>query len=148
MFVNVRAGFSFVELILVILILGILAAIGAPKFFDVSVSATENGQRHSIEVIRDAIEYFKADHGVLPGKAKNSDTFKAELSPYLRTEFPTNLFDDNGNKAEVVKFRDKGDPLVDHVGGDEGWLYDNVSGEFIANTNAVSSDGVTRYSQF
>lgn len=47
-----------------------------------------------------------------------------------------------------MKIRDKGDPLVDHVGGDEGWLYDNTTGEFITNTDTVSSDGVTLYSEF
>lgn len=145
---KIRTGATLIELILVVLILGIIAAVAAPRVLNVSRSAAENGQRQSLEVMRGAIECFQAENDHLPGQAKNSDAFKAELSPHLRSEFPTNLFDDNGKKADVVKFRDKGEPLVDHVGGDEGWLYDTSTGEIIANTSDVSSDGVTPYSQF
>lgn len=143
-----RHAFTLVELVVVILILGILAGVAAPKLLDTSDVATENAQRQTLAVIRDAISRFAANTGSLPGQTKNSDDFKSELAPYVRGGFPTNQFDDNGNKADVVKFRESGDPLVDHVGGDEGWLYDKTTGEFIANSNGVSSDGVTLYSEF
>ncbi|WP_261342766.1 hypothetical protein [Posidoniimonas polymericola] len=34
------------------------------------------------------------------------------------------------------------------VGGATGWCYDNQTGEFIANSNGMSSDGVRRYSEW
>lgn len=144
-----RRGFTLVEIVVVVLILGILGAVAAPKMVAVNSKAEENALRQSLAVIRDAIQYYAAEHdGVLPGKAKDDSTFKAELTPYLRKVFPKNPFDDNGNKADIVKFRHQGDPLVDHVGADPGWLYDNTTGEFIANTDTLSSDGVKKYSEF
>ena len=38
-----RNGFTLIELVVVILILGILAGVGAPKLFSTSGLATENG---------------------------------------------------------------------------------------------------------
>ena len=51
-----KAGFTLVELVVVILILGILAGVAAPKMFQTSATATDNGLRQSLAVIRDAIE--------------------------------------------------------------------------------------------
>lgn len=143
-----RSAFTLIEIVVVIMILGIIAAIAVPRYFDTSTQATENGLRQSLAVIRDAIELYGAQHGELPGQSKGSDDFQAELASYLRGDFPENPFGAKEDKASRIKIRDNGTALFDHIGGDEGWLYDNLSGEFISNSSELSSDGVTTYGEF
>lgn len=141
-----RGAFTLVELVVVILILGILSGIAAPRFLETSALATENSHRQTLSAVRNAIELYGAVNGELPGQTKSSDDLKAELAPFLRGDFPENPFGADEDKASEIKISAKGNPLS--AGGNDGWLYDNVSGEFISNSAELSSDGVTTYAEF
>ncbi len=168
-----RRAFTLVELVVVVLILGILAAIAAPKVFRGSDDAAETALRQNLSVIRDAIELYALEHdGRYPGStsdgtnpAGSEQAFLNQLlmyssadgtvsqvrdaahpyGPYLRKNFPSIPVGPNrGTNSVAVK--GDGQPLVP----DEttAWMYDYITGEFIANTNDLSSDGVTTYDQF
>ena len=136
-----RAGFTLVELVVVVMVIGILAAVAVPKLVRVAGTATENGLLQNLAVVRDAIELHSAQNGgKLPGDAGTEADFKADLAPYIR-KFPTNFVKNSAG----VDVRSTGAAFAGAVGTGEGWRYDNKSGQFIANSNNFSSDGVRRY---
>ena len=67
-------------------------------------------------------------------------TFKDDLEPYLWT-FQQNPFGDPVN-SERVKVSGDAAPLISKVAGDGGWFFDCKTGEFIANSLDVSSEGI------
>src|SRR5215831_12061023 len=84
-------AFTLIELVVVVMILGILAAIAAPRLLGASHQAEDNGARQSLCIIRNAIDHFSSDHpGKLPGSDGQESTFKSDLANYLRgQDFPT-----------------------------------------------------------
>jgi general secretion pathway protein G len=68
MFHRIRA-FSLIELIIVVLIIGILAAIVVPRFTNASDKARDSSARTTLTYLRNQIELFKTNHGNMPPQA-------------------------------------------------------------------------------
>jgi prepilin-type N-terminal cleavage/methylation domain-containing protein len=64
-----QAGFTLVELLIVVVILAILAAIVIPQFSISTVDAKESALDVNLSALRSAIELYKLQHGVYPGAA-------------------------------------------------------------------------------
>jgi len=84
-----RKAFTLVELVIVILILGVLAAIAAPKLFDVMEESEVATTLANVQVILDAVERYHADHASLPGDV-NRGIFPPDLDGYLHERVFTN----------------------------------------------------------
>lgn len=61
-------GFTLVEILIVVIILGILAAIVIPQFTEASTSAKESSLTSNLQTLRSQVGLFKIQHGdLLPG---------------------------------------------------------------------------------
>lgn len=131
-----RKAFTLVELVVVIMILGILAGVAAPKLLNTSTQATENGLRQTLSVVRDAIELYAAQNsGNLPPCTATGADFRTALEPYLRGEFPASPYGTtNFNVVPTSGATTTAD-------GTTGWMFNTTDGTFICNSAATDSKG-------
>lgn len=123
-----RSAFTLVELVVVIVVIGILVAVAAPRAFDTTNTARDETAEASLGVIRDALELYRVEYDTYP-PTDTEVAFKAALEPFLRNrEFPTCSV---GHKNNFVRISTAGKPLQ-AVGGDS-WAYDRYTGEFVIN---------------
>ncbi|MEE9370683.1 MAG: prepilin-type N-terminal cleavage/methylation domain-containing protein, partial [Sedimentisphaerales bacterium] len=57
-----ESGFTLVEILIVVVILGILAAIVIPQFTDASTQAKESALASDIQMMRSQLELYKIQH--------------------------------------------------------------------------------------
>ena len=133
-----RNAFTLVELVIVILILGILAAIAVPRLFNTSATAVDNGVKQTLGTVRDAIELYAADNAKLPGQGATPD-LPADLAPYIRGPFP-NCPVGNSADPDGVKYSTGTTAFIgEATPTSKGWHYKQDTGEFIINYSGLSS---------
>ena len=131
-----RRAFTLVELLIVVIILGILAAIVVPQFTQASTDTQQSSLTQNLRTIRSQIELYKAQHnGTYPTLANFVDQMTkkttvtgatgagANLGPYLQV-VPNNPF----SSTNTV-----GNGAV----GTSAWHYDETTGAFKANDTAA-----------
>ncbi len=143
-------AFTLIEILVVVVLLGILAAIVVPQLSGASAQAREVAFRNDIRLVRTQIELYKLQHnGMYPGYAIQGDGSLSDWSgerfvlqmvgttdpngnlggtgtgPYLE-RFPTNSFLGNSPDAASVK-----EGLPDGEG--TGWVFDPLANGFHAN---------------
>jgi general secretion pathway protein G len=63
MYRTTKSGFTLVEILIVVIFLGILAAIVIPQFTNASTEARKNSTSSLLQTIRSQIELYKLQHG-------------------------------------------------------------------------------------
>ncbi len=132
-----RSGFTLVELLIVVIILGILAAIVVPQFSDASTDTQVSSLRTNLQTVRGQLELYRLQHGgtlptvanfvsAMTSKTDADGTVNAstgKYGPYLQA-IPVNPINNN---AEVVGTANAA----------KGWVFNATTGDFKA------SDGQT-----
>ncbi|MHC4705846.1 MAG: competence type IV pilus major pilin ComGC [Planctomycetota bacterium] len=100
-------AFTLVELMIVVLILGALAAIAVPRIMGGSAAAKANGCKTNIDTINSQIELYYANNGAYPADlttvTNNTAYFPDEVPtcPMTGAEYPATLVnnrvDDSGH---------------------------------------------------
>jgi general secretion pathway protein G len=84
---NSRAGFTLVEILLVVAILGILAGVAVVSLKGRTKTASVAATRTSIQAIGTAIDTYEVDNGVYPGSLQGLLTKGSENNwngPYMK----------------------------------------------------------------
>jgi prepilin-type N-terminal cleavage/methylation domain-containing protein len=127
-------GFTLLELIVVVLILGILAAVAAPKILSNTSDASDSGASQTLATLRDAIEMYRVQTGTGYPQG-DSDQIQTKLDAYLRgSTFPRVSIGGIDSSNDVLIDSDE-TPTVNTSGG-EGWVYSPRTGEIKINSDA------------
>jgi len=150
-----NTGFTLVEILIVVIILGILAAIVIPQFTEASNDARKSALVSDLQTARSQVELFKVQHldtypGYDGGAAFDANDFVTELTgktdqdgsqndsgrfgPYLQ-KFPTNPFNDLNNVKSIDSTDDNNKKDMTY-----GWWFDPSQGRF-----GVMDDQSTNY---
>lgn len=122
-----RSGFTLVELVIVVLVLGIITAVAAPRMFDTANDARDSATRQSLAVLRNAIELHRAQNGAYPTAA----AINTALLPFLQGPFPAPQAGANQNTNVVASTQN---PITTPEAGTDGWAYNQTTGEIRVNS--------------
>jgi general secretion pathway protein G len=136
-----RSGFTLVEILIVVVILGILAAIVIPQFTEASTEAKLSSLCTDLQTLRSQIELYKIQHNdVAPTFANFTAQMTAQTDitgaagtdygPYIQ-KVPTNQFNNDDTLDN--------DGTIGNDGG--GWEYNETTGAINAD-DSYDNDGV------
>jgi len=150
-----KKGFTLVEILIVVIILGILAAIVIPQFTQASTQAKESNLKTNLQTIRSQLLLYKMQHDAeaYPGAefvaqmttyTNSAGTAQAaadathNLGPYLQT-IPVNP----ASNLNTVRIVNGAGTAFAAPNADGGWWFNDTTGEFRADLadTWVTADG-------
>ena len=170
---RVARGFTLVEILIVVVILGILATIVVPQMSGASKEARENSLKDDLRYLRIQLQVFKAQHadlapgypGGVPSATPTEAAFLQQMTMYSNEKGATNatatsvyklgpyvshMPDNPINGLSSIKMIDNATPLPAPNPAEEqtyGWIYKPATQEIIANSTGTDASG-TPYSKY
>ena len=139
-----QRGFTLVEILVVVVILGILAAVVIPQFKPAATEAKTSRMCSDLQMLRLAIGMYKIQHNDdFPGTAAGV-SFREALTEKTDQDGTLNVAGRYGpyiQKTPTNPFNDLDTIEIDGVvgGGTHGWHYNTTTGAFYADTDAHTS---------
>lgn len=158
-------GFTLVEVLIVVIILGVLAAMVVPQFSNAQSVANASALKHELRYFRTQVMVYRAQHGVAPGHpggdaniAPSLDVLVAQLTQFTNEKGQTSSVQNHEfrfgpymqalpvnpiNQSSQVRFIDARSLLPSSPVGTEGWLYQPATTTVIANVVGHDELGFT-----
>ncbi len=137
-----RSGFTLVEILIVVIILGILAAIVIPQFSDASTQARESSLRADLQTMRGQVELYDIQHldnlpgagtatfvQAMAGQTDIAGAVGTDFGPYV-LKIPANPFNNLNSVREEAGASTAG-------ANTDGWTLNSTSGAFQADDDAT-----------
>ncbi len=119
---HIQAGFTLIELIIVVAIIGILAVIAVPMLRDAPLRAREAALKTNLHVMRESIDQYFADKAHYPA---GLETLVEE--GYIRA-IPLDPFTESTSTWQQIPPEDKGDALPEEEEAGKAGVFDVKSG--------------------
>ncbi len=142
-----KNGFTLVEILIVVVILGILAAIVIPQFTEASTEAKQAALCTDLQTLRSQIELYKIQHNDIPPSLANFEdqmTGYTDIDGVVQVAAGPNIYGPYMQKVPMNQFNDldtvKNSGTVGDDGG--GWEYVEITGAINAD-DSYDGDGDT-----
>ena len=136
-----RHGFTLIEVLIVVVILGILAATVLPQFTSASDDAKESAVIQNLQLLRSQVQMYKFQHeGRLPTAVTleekltrrtdidgTTNDASGKFGPYITGQLPPNPF--NGERTITGVTGAGPVDRASNVAGTAGWVYNEDTGE-------------------
>ena len=119
-----RRAFTLVEILIVVIILGILAAIVVPTMVDAADDASEAATITELGKLRRAVDAYRARENSLPDVTAGDGTWGGLVSSDYLTAAPINAWVGRAN-GRIIVLRDTPDMAFQDL---YGWVYDPATG--------------------
>ena len=133
-----RRGFTLIELVIIIVILGIIAAVAIPKYVDMVTEAKKSAAKGALGGLRSAISIYYANTALTTGTATWPPIDSVRTTGVVMMQsIPRNPYQTETNAPDsIVTGVTKGTT----VGTRGGWAYKASTGEIWPNTNSVGEN--------
>ena len=131
-------GFTLIELVIIIVVLGILASVAIPKYKNIVAESREAACKGSLGSLRSGVSIYYANAAVTTGTAvwPPIDSLST-IGSVMEHTIPSNPYQLDTNAPDsIVTGVTKGTI----VGTRGGWAYLAATGELWPNTNTVSEN--------
>ncbi len=109
-----QAGFTLIEILVVMAIIGMLAVMVAPNIFNQQAGAQRDAALSQISTLEAALDIYRLDVGEYPdtleGLMRNDSDRASWNGPYLRREVPKDpwgndfVYDVNGREFTIISY--------------------------------------------
>lgn len=146
-----KKAFSIAELMIVLAILGILAAIVLPHFRSQTTQAKESVAKDNLRMLRIAIELYPVKHSSVPPGYKDDDpqtwpsSFYFHQQVILQGNYLQKMPENPFNKLDTMNVIGNDETFPAEATGDYGWIYQPATKTIRLDWPGTDENGLRYY---